>query len=135
MLNVPQVREQLATVLGGLVPPDVPVIRSAFDSVPRFPAVVLGMPWWDEGRDTTFCLPVLTWPIACVVARSGSNDTATVDQLDGLWPGLVEQLRRLGPAVLAGLAAQVIVGPARFGQFSVQGSDYPAQLLSIEIFG
>lgn len=131
------IRDQLAKIIIDGVPDTVSVYRSAFDGTPALPAVIVGMPSWEDDISANYCAPHRQFPIACVVARPGTADEHTADQLDSLWPAVFDQLRdtsRSDPG-LGGICRQSVIGRALFGQFNIQGQLYPAQLITIDLYG
>lgn len=131
MLDPTAVRTQLADAIRPLVPASVPVLESAFDGLAVLPAVVIGMPSWDEARETNFCFPRLTWPVGVIVSRPGDNDPVTVETLDQTWAAVLAGLRNVHSLAAA---SQVIVQRSQFGLFLVQGQQYPSQTIFVETF-
>lgn len=102
------------------------VYPTSVDALAGFPAVVLGMPSWRPGP--AGCVSLWEFPVAVIVARPGLADSATVDELDELWPVVLN-------ALLSLVDRQEItdVTRAEFGLFNVQGQDYPAQVLTCSL--
>lgn len=116
--------------------PEVLVQASGLDSLATFPSVIIGQPGWGEADQLPYGIDRTTWPVAVVVARS-SSDTTTIDQLERLWPQVIAELKAAAEAdqTLGGICVQSLLTRADFGQFSVQGKDYPAQLVFCELYG
>lgn len=136
MINPNTARGRLAELIKADAPPEVAVQAAGFDAVASFPSVVIGMPNWQPDDNLPYGIQRQTWPVAVVVSR-GSQDSATIGQLDELWPAVLELLRTASEAdgTLGGICAQSIVTRADFGQFAIQGTSYPAQLIQIDLYG
>lgn len=137
MINITAQRDQLAKIITAGVPDTITVHRSAFDGTATFPLVVVGMPSWEDDTAANYCHPHIMWPVAVAVSRPGSEDAKTVDQLDQLWPAVHDVLREASATdpTLAGICRQSVIGRAQFGQFAVQGQSYPAQLITVDLYG
>ena len=136
MINNTAARDRLAEIIRTNVPDTVSVQRPGFDAVATFPAVIIGMPTWEPDDRLPYGMERHRWPVAVVVARDG-QDSTTIDQLEELWPAVVDLLRTAAHTdqTLGGVCAEAVVIRADFGQFAVQGSSYPAQLISIDLYG
>lgn len=136
MVELAAVRDQLVKIIETVVP-TVTVYRSAFDGAAVFPSVIVGMPSWEDDTTANYCAPHTLWPVAVVVARPGTNDQGTVDQLDALWPAVFHGLRDAShtDSTLSGICLQSVVNRAQFGQFAIQGQTYPAQLITVDLYG
>jgi hypothetical protein len=130
-------RDQLVKIIEVAVPATVTVHRSAFDGTTGMPMVIVGMPSWVDDTTVNYCAPHTEWPIAVCVARPGNNDAGTADQLDTLWPQVFTALRDASRAdpTLAGICRQSVINRAQFGQFMIQGQPYPAQMITIDLYG
>lgn len=137
MINHNEARTGLAKLIATLVPDTISVYRSAFDGVPGFPCVVIGMPTWEPDARTNYCATRSTWPVAIVVGRPGTDDAGTVTDLDQLWQlvadGLLDASAR--DPELGGIGVQSVITRAAFGLFNIRGVDYPAQTIFVDIYG
>lgn len=135
MINIGEARARLADILTA-ANPGVTVIRAGIDTIPEFPVIIIGQPDWTEAALTLSRFERSTFPVAVVVRRSGS-DSADVDQLDSLWPAVVETLAAatITDPTLGGVCDASRVTRARFGTFTIQGTSYPAQLITADLFG
>jgi hypothetical protein len=118
--------------------PSATVQRAGIDSLPVFPSVIIGQPSWATAPEITYALSQSTFPIACVVNRSGvGGDTPSIDTLEDLWPAVVELLRTTSELdqTLGGVCSQALIIRADFGAFTIQGQTYPAQLITVELYG
>lgn len=137
IINVSAVRDQLVKIITPAVPDTVPVYRSVYDGPGQLPCVVIGMPSWSESSATNYCLPLTTIPVWIVVAQPGTSDEVTVDELDQLWPGVLEALRdtsAIDPG-LGGICKQSVVGRTDFGLFTARSQQYPAQAINLDLYG
>lgn len=136
-MDLAAVRDQLVKIIAADLPESISVHRSAFDGIPALPTVIIGMPSWEDDTTANYCAPHTMWPIAVVVARPGSDDAGTVEQLDTLWPVVFEAIRDASRAdpTLAGVCRQSVTNRAQFGQFAIQGQTYPAQLITVDLYG
>lgn len=136
-MDIANVRDALVAIITDAVPATVAVHRSAFDGAATFPTVVIGMPSWEDDTTVNYCAPHSMWPVAVVVNRPGMADAETVSQLDDLWPVVFTALRDTSRAdpTLSGVCKQSVITRAQFGQFSIQGQLYPAQLITIDLYG
>lgn len=135
MINHAAARVGLAQLLDEALP-DATVQRAGVDAVPEFPSVIIGQPAWDVVDQLPYAFQRSTFPVAVVVNRS-SADSVVIDTLESLWPQVVNVLRAAIEAdpSLGGICADASVPRAGFGQFSIQGQNYPAQLIFIELNG
>lgn len=136
MINIPDARAQLAKIIGDAVGSQVQVYPSGTSGTVTFPAVVLGMPYGIPPAN--WCNPGITWPVGVVVSRPGTNDADPIDQLDRLWPLVFTTLRDLTArdSSLGGICNQSSVqDTTQMSQFDVQGQSYPAQLISLDLYG
>lgn len=131
MINLTGLRDYLAD---RIATDDVTVYPAGVSDGPFvLPALIIGQP------EVTFavqpCLDRYSLPVAVVVAR-GVSDRETQARLESVWTDTAELARLLfdSDAQLGGLVAAVRLVDARFGLFGIQGQEYPAQHLSIEIF-
>jgi hypothetical protein len=119
--------------------PSATVQRAGIDSLPVFPTVIVGQPSWQAAPpERTYALGQSTFPIGCVVNRSGiGGDAPSIDALEDLWPAVVDLLRTTSEQdqTLGGVCSQALISRADFGAFSIQGQTYPAQLITIELYG
>jgi hypothetical protein len=121
-VSVAALRATLADAISSVVDDRTTVYPTSVDGLAGFPAVVLGMPSW---RPFNGCLSIWEFPVAVIVARPGTADSAMVSELDDLWPTVLAALIELRDR-------QEITDVTRadFGLFNVQGIDYPAQVLT-----
>lgn len=135
MIDHTAARAGLHQILSAALP-DVRVQASGLDALASFPSVIIGQPAWSPSDQLPYGIDRTTWPVAVVVARS-SSDTTTIDQLERLWPQVLAELKAAAEAdqTLGGICVQSLLTRADFGQFSVQGKDYPAQLVFCELYG
>lgn len=135
MINVPAVRAGLAELLDAQFP-EVKVQRAGVNASAVFPTIILGQPSWSPSSAGSFRFDRLTFAIACVVSRAGS-DATTIDNLEELWPavaGWLDEQTKTNQE-LGGLCRQSELTRAEFSRFPLQGTDYPAQILYLDLFG
>lgn len=137
-MDIAKTRDRLVDIIRPAVPDSVQVHRSAFDGVAVFPAVVIGMPGWEDDTSANYCFPKWSWPVAVCVARPGTSDEVTVSELDDLWPAVFGALRDAArnDQTLGGVCSQAVAERAMFGQFAIQSQGtYPAQMITLELYG
>lgn len=119
------------------VVPQATVQRAGVDALAVFPTVIVGQPAWQPQSQLTYQLDRSTFPIACVVHRASSGDSVTIDELEELWPAVVQLLKTASEhdQTLGGVCDQALIARADFGAFTLQGQSYPAQLIFIELYG
>lgn len=120
---VAQLPDGLATVLPyGVVGPFQP------------PCLVIGQPDVEFGDWS--CTDRVTVGLAVVVRDHPEGPAATQRSLETLWPQVAAALKAAFHAdeTLGGLVTTAQLVRADFGDFVVQGSPYPAQNLTIEIY-
>lgn len=142
MIDHSTARARLAEIVSdGILAGEIPeatVQRAGIDSVPVFPTVIVGQPSWQTAPELTYALGRSTFPIGCVVNRSGvAGDTPSIDTLEGLWPAVAHLLRMTSEQdqTLGGVCSQALITRADFGAFTIQGQTYPAQLITVELYG
>lgn len=122
-----------------MVPATTTVYGSGLEPLAVFPAVVLGQPSWLPGTQVglPFGLDRYRWPVAVVLEKPGAPDPTTVDVLEGLWTSLLSGLQNLSQtdSTLGGLASEMLLDHADFGTFTVQGEQYPAQRIYLDLYG
>lgn len=132
MMHVWEFRDALAGVISvdGLN-----VVPRAVDGMAELPAAVIGMPKWEPGP--TGCWGSFEIPVAVLVARPGISDEDTVDELDRMWPQVLEQIQDAIDVdqSLGGVCAAVEIVRAEFGLFVLQGQQWPAQLIFLTVTG
>ena len=129
-------RVALRTLLVQLPEPRPLVFETAPHGVlpPRF--LLLSMPEWAPAT-AAVSWDQVTWSILVCVARSGTNDTLTAHELEGLWPRV---LRHLDDAIitdptLGGVCYHSTILRAEFDIATIQGTDFPAQIITLEMLG
>lgn len=143
MINHKAARARLAEILEDGLPQEfagepVAVQRAGIDAVAVFPTVIVSQPSWRWREDLTYQLGQSTFPIATVISRgSGVSDTQLIDQLEGLWPLVIETLRSATETdpTLGGICQESSITRAEFGNFQIQDTRYPAQLSFIDLYG
>jgi hypothetical protein len=123
--TVSALRAILAEAIKSVVDDRTTVYRTSVEGLAGFPAIVLGMPSWKPAPIA--CGSTWDFPVAVIVARPGTSDSATVSELDELWPTVLDALLDLRGRGLDDVTA------ATFGMFNVQGQDYPAQVLTCSL--
>lgn len=136
MINHAAARDEIATMLTAIVPNGTTVYRSGLEPLSTFPAVVIGMPTWSVDESSYFTSRS-TMPIAVILAKPNTQDPYTVDVLESLWELITNGLIDASHAdqTLGGICHASAVQHTEFGQFNVQGQDYPAQVIFIDLFG
>lgn len=136
MIDHSAARSGLAQMITAAALPEITVQRAGIDAVAVFPSVVIGQPRWRTVDQRPYRFDLTTFPIAVVVARS-SDDSQVIDQLEDLWPRVVEIFRTgiESDPTLGGICGSAEITEASFGRFAIQGTDYPAQLIFIELNG
>lgn len=136
MIDHSAARTRLGMIIEAVAPIGTKVYRSGLEPLADFPAVVIGMPAWsvDESSHST---DRSTFPVAVILERPGFQDPVTVDALETLWQTITIALRNasLLDQTLSGVCRASAVQHAEFGQFNVQGQDYPAQVIFVDLFG
>lgn len=99
------------------------------------PFVAVGMPRLTPRVGP--CLDRSEWPIAVVMPQDGSTTADPVVQLDDLWPQVWDRLDAAITAdpYLDGVCEGAQLERAEFGAFRVQGHEYPAQVIFINLDG
>lgn len=136
MIDHSAARAKIAELVEDTVPAGTTVYRSGLVPLADFPAVVIGMPSWSVDP-SSICTDRSTFPVAVILERPGFQDPATVDELETLWQSITEALREASrqDQTLGGVCAASAVQHAEFGQFNVQGQDFPAQVIFVDLFG
>lgn len=137
MIDIPAARAGLASILTDVAPEGSTVEPAGSDALAVFPSVFVGMPAWNADGPT-YGISTWTFPVAVVVDRAGTaGDSASIDLLDQTWPVVLAGLRSKSEADpgLGGICAQSVITRATFGLYRVQGTDYPAQLIFIDLYG
>lgn len=133
----PAVREQLADLLRDALPDDVDAEVLPYGVVGQFdpPCIVFGQPDV-EFNDEAPCIDKSTVGVAVVVRWEPDGSAATQIALEELWPrvaGALRHLTRTNPT-LDGMVAESRLVSASYGEFAITGTEYPAQLLTLEIY-
>lgn len=135
MINLERVRVGIVEVFGSVVSGIV-----AYPAAPHGPLpeqfLIVGMPSWREPIDS-ICLDRWEWPVLVVVGRPGTNDTATAERLQALWPQVVAalQLAIQADQSLGGICAAANVTKAEFGTVDIQGKQLPCQTITLQLYG
>lgn len=135
MIDLAVLRERVATIVTAAVGAAAAVYSWPPTGSFELPAVVVGQTAWQPGP--TYCLDLYTVQVFVVVARPGSDDQATVAELEQLWPSVLVAVRDAIDAdqSLGGLCAVADVKRARPIPVVIQQATYPAQSIDIEIHG
>lgn len=135
MINLADLRDRVATVVTEAVGAAAAVYPWPPAGTPELPAVIVGQTAWRPGQ--TQCLDQYTVPIFVTVARPGSDDQATIAELEQLWPQVLGEVQQaiLADQTLGGLCAVADVKQARPVPLNLQGLTLPAQSIDIEIYG
>lgn len=98
------------------------------------PCVVLGQP--DVEFGDWLCTDKVTVGLAVVVRDHPEGPAATQQSLETLWPQVAAAVKAAlhSDQTLGGLVTTAQLVRADFGDFMVQGTPYPAQNLTIEIY-
>ena len=141
MIKLGPARARLAEIIeAGITDGAVPtatVQRAGIDSLAVFPTVIIGQPNWEPQERLTYAIDRSTFPIACVVTRGVGGDTPAIDELEEIWSAIVQLLKTTSEQdqTLGGVCAQSMIARADFGSFTIQGQTYPAQLISVDLYG
>lgn len=135
MLDHAVVRSRLAEIVQDHVPDVVTVYRSGLEPLADFPAVVIGMPSWSVDS-SSYNTNRTTFPIAVIMEKPNHQSPLTVDALETLWQRLIEALLATSEkdGTLGNVCRASAIQHAEFGQFNVQGQDYPAQVIFVDLF-
>lgn len=128
-------RQAIEDLLGDLTPP-LPIYTAAPTGTLPKQFLVVGMPAWVPPSQA-LCMHQVTWQVMVAVRRDGTNDQATAQSLEDLWPQL---LRVLIVAVetdpsLGGVCATSAVTRAEFAPVTISGQEFPAQVITLEMQG
>lgn len=115
--------------------------RAIDDPIIPTPAVILAaLVEGDFDQTATACLTAhqdkITIPVAVLVARDGTAEAATQQELEDAWVEVLDVLRgHLDDPELAqvGYLRQVVRVEA--GEYTIAGAEYPAQILHIDFHG
>lgn len=135
MIDLERMRSGIAGVLADA---DVKatVYTRAIDGTAAFPLVWIGQP--EVEMDPAVCElgDVWTVPIAVAVSRTGVSESDTQQSLEALWVDVARALRdEIDGYHLAEVGHARLVKRAEAGSLDVQGTVYPAQVITIEIQG
>lgn len=138
MIEFGLVRAFLAERLIAHLPAGTTVYGRAIDGSAEFPAVVLGMPTLEEWGVQSCDVSRWSLPVHVVVARSGGDEAATQEDLERLWQTVLELLREAvqadqGLGDPSGVSADL--ASAMPGQVMVQGLQFPAYEIKLELYG
>lgn len=130
------IRAAVADLVEGVVPASrAAVYRYPPGGVTQFPAVIVGQAAWEPGENN--CLAAWTVSVTVVVARPGTDDQATVAELEELWPDVLTAVDEAIDAdqSLGGVCSASWVARARPGQIEIAGVRYPATAIEIQLHG
>ena len=133
--NVAAQRVALRDVLVALPDPVTVFEAAPHSSLPsRF--LLLSMPEWRPATDAVGW-DRTSWAVMVCVARTGTNDTATAQALEALWPRVLGHLDEAidQDPTLGGVCYHATITRAEFDVAALQGVDYPAQIITIEMQG
>ena len=134
-MMTPDVREKIAAEIDDRLDEalGVTVCPWLVEGTAELPAVILGLP--DVEFSDWGCSDRVTLGIAVVIAWNTSGPWATARELEELWPVVAEAVRSmtLENPDLDGLVSDCRLVQGVAGDFSVQGVQCPAQLLTLEI--
>lgn len=134
MINIGDLRTLLEGVAASALPDVAIYLMPAVDGMSSLPAIVLGMPSWDPGQNP--CLERMQISVSVVVARPGVDETATVAELESLWPVLLEAIKSaINAGVFDAVATQAEVVRSRFGDFKMREQTLPGQSIDIDFHG
>lgn len=116
--------------------PDVTVYAAAPHGTLPAQFVIVGMPTWRPPTEAV-CMDSVEWGVMVCVARSGTNDTFTALALEGLWPLVLAALDEAveADATLGGLCSHSSLKDAEFAPVTIQGQEYPAQIITLTLQG
>ena len=130
----------IRTAVGDLVDAAVPAGRAVVHRYPpgqlvEFPSVIVGQTAWEPGENNWAQL--WTVSVSIVVARPGTDDQATIVQLEELWPDVLTALDQAieQDQTLGGVCNAAWVARARPGQIEIAGVRYPATAIEIQLHG
>ncbi|MFT4295639.1 MAG: hypothetical protein QM582_09535 [Micropruina sp.] len=133
-LDIAAVRDALAELFTDTLPGDVTVYARGVDGTFNSPAVVIGQPGVEF--EVGPCMDRWTLGVAVAVERSGIDETATQQLLEDTWPMVVSALNAwIDEGDWPAGVARVAMPRADFGTLTVAGLGYPAQEITIEIYG
>lgn len=131
----PEVRAALAAAIAGQLPAGLATVLP-YGVVGPFqpPCVVIGQPDVEFGEWS--CTDKATVGLAVVVRDHPEGPAATQQSLETLWPRVAAAVKAVFHAdqTLGGLVTTAQLVRADFGDFMVQGTPYPAQNLTVEIY-
>ena len=133
-IDMGAVRQALAELLQDALPDEVQVYPRGVDGVFVSPAVVLGQP--SVEFEVQPCVDRWTLPVAVAVERSGGDEEATQRLLEDTWPLAASAVAAwVDEGAWPAGVQHAAMTRADFGSLSVQGQGYPAQEITIEIYG
>lgn len=135
MINHKVARAKLAEIAAAAVGDEASVTPGAIDAVAAFPLVTVGLPRWTPQVQP--CIDRSQFPVAVVVKTPGGDAAATQDQLDELWQTVAAELDAAISAdqSLGGVCVVAHLERAEPGPFRIQGQEYPAQIILINLDG
>lgn len=135
MIDYTAVRSAIVECLSAEVDGLKSSVLAAFDGVPAMPALIGGMPRTDFESGPTGCTEETIFPVAVVVARTGTSDTLTVATLDALASRLMAAANKCSSAnpTLSGLVSEWHPERAEFGLFRIGNTDHPACTVRLKI--
>lgn len=132
-----RLREVLSTVTvtypGTDEPRPIEVYEWAVDGPIALPAIFIGLP--EVEFRVQPCIDKVELPIAVAVGRSGADDKAMHQELEQLWPRVAEVLDAAVPAEFLDIGTNAEMTRAQFVPIGIQGQTYPAQEITLEIYG
>jgi len=116
--------------------PDLQVYPAAPHGTLPKEFVLIGMPTWRPPTEA-LCMDSVEWGVMVCVARTGTNDTITALSLEGLWPLVLTALDQAitTDSTLGGLCSHSFLKDAEFSTVTIQGADYPAQIITLTMQG
>ena len=135
MLDHVAARSRLFQIIQDHIPQGTTVYRSGLQPLAEFPAIVIGMPSWSVDS-SSYNTNRTTYPIAVILEKPNTQSPVTVDVLEALWQRIIQALlyESERDGTLAGVCRASAIQHAEFGQFNVQGQDYPAQVIFVDLF-
>ena len=130
------IRAAITTVVQTAVPADTArVYEYPAGGVTEFPAVIIGQVGWEPGENDW--LTEWTISVTVVVARPGTDDQATITELEALWPIVLQAVRDQIDLdqTLHGACNAAWVTRVRPGQIDIAGVRYPATAIEIRLHG
>lgn len=135
MIDHTAARAKLAEICRAAVGDAAQVYESAIDAVAAPPLIAIGLPRFTPNVGP--CMDRSQIPVAVVVKTPGGDASYQQDELERLWQLVTAGLTAAFEADqnLGGLCHWSEIDRAQPGPFRIQGQEYPAQVIFINIDG